>query len=134
MKQAEEDGWNDQHNLLLHQKLAILYARRGDMEEARRQAVLAGSFLEKAEQLNTAGKHLYAPMVRFAQLLTQGDAMDLTEYEQVVRTLYTQTQGTFGHGFMQFYGRYLVELLKQQRKYKEALKILEEMGFPEYIK
>lgn len=130
LKQAEEDGWNDQHNLLLHQKLAILYARRGDMEEARRQAVLAGSFLEKAEQLNTAGKHLYAPMVRFSELLTQGDAMDLTEYEQVVRTLYTQTQGTFGHGFMQFYGRYLVELLKQQRKYKEALKILEEMGFP----
>ena len=35
---------------------------------------------------------------------------------------------------MQFYGRYLVELLKQQRKYKEALSVQEEMGFPEYIK
>ena len=134
LKQAEEDEWNDQHNLLLHQKLSILYAHRDDMEEARRQAALARSFLEKAEQLNTAGKHLYAAMVRFAELLTCKDAMDLPEYEQVLRTLYTQTKDTFGHGFMQFYGRYLVELLKRQRKYKEALSIQEEMSFPVQVK
>lgn len=132
--QAEEDEWNDQHNLLLHQKLSILYAHRGDMEEACKQATLARSFLEKAEQLNTAGKHLYAPMVRFAQLLTCKDAMDLPEYEHVLRTLYTQTKDTFGHGFMQFYGRYLVELLKRQRKYKEALSVQEEMSFPVQVK
>ena len=56
--------------------------------------------------------------------------MDLQEYEQVVRTLYEETMNTFGHGFMQFYGRYLVELLRQQRKYKEALQIQEEINFP----
>ena len=128
--QAEEDEWNDQHNLLLHQKLSILYSRLGEMGKAREQAALARSFLGKAERLNAAGKHLYVTMIRFAELLTEKDAMDLHEYEQVLRTLYEETKNTFGHGFMQFYGRYLVELLKQQRKYKEALKILEEMGFP----
>ena len=128
--QAEEDEWNDQHNLLLHQKLSILYSRLGEMGKAREQAALARSFLGKAERLNAAGKHLYVTMIRFAELLTEKDAMDLHEYEQVLRTLYVETKNTFGHGFMQFYGRYLVELLKQQRKYKEALKILEEMGFP----
>jgi len=133
LKQAEEDEWNNQHNLLLHQKLSILYSRRGDMGMARKEAVLARSFLEKAEKLNTAGKHLYGTMVRFAELLIEEYVIDLPEYEQVVRKLYMQTRGTFGHGFMQFYGRYLVVLLKHQRKYKEALQIQEEMRFPENI-
>jgi len=133
LKQAKEDESNNQHNLLLHQKLSILYSRRGDMETAREQAVLARSYLEKAEKLNTAGRYLYGTMVRFAELLLEDDATELPEYEQVVRKLYTQTKGTFGHGFMQFYGRYLVELLKQQRKYKEALQIQEKMSFPENI-
>lgn len=134
LKQAEEDEGNAQHNLLLHQKLSILYSRRGEMEAAHEQAILARSFLEKAERLNTAGKHLYEPMVRFAELLIRKDAMKLPEYEQVVRMLYTQTKGAFGHGFMQFYGRHLVELLKHQRKYKEALMVREEMSFPGYLK
>lgn len=130
LKQAKEDKSNDQYNLLLHQKLSILYSRRGDKEMAREQAALAGSYLDKAEKLNTAGKYLYGTMVRFAELLLEENVSDLPEYEQVVRRLYTQTKGTFGHGFMQFYGRYLVELLKHQRKYKEALQVQEEMRFP----
>ena len=134
LKQADEDSWNDQHNLLLHQKLSIVHSRLGEIEKAREQAALARGFLEKAERLNAAGKHLYVTMIRFAELLTEKDAMDLYEYEQVVRTLYTETKHTFGHGFMQFYGRYLVELLKQQRKYKEALQIQEEMDFPAKVK
>ena len=97
---------------------------------AREQAALAGSYLDKAEKLNTAGKYLYGTMVRFAELLLEENVSDLPEYEQVVRRLYTQTKGTFGHGFMQFYGRDLVELLKHQRKYKEALQVQEEMRFP----
>lgn len=134
LKQAEEDSWNDQHNLLLHQKLSILYSRLGETEKAREQAALARSFLGKAERLNAAGKCLYATMIRFAELLSDQEAMDINEYERVVRTLYEETMNTFGHGFMQFYGRYLVELLRQQRKYKEALQIQEEINFPLQMK
>lgn len=131
LEQTEEDESNDQHNLLLHQKRAILHALQGKYEEARKEAAAAKRFLEKAERLDVAGGSLFYYMVRFAELMAEGEEKNPAEYEEVVRMLYAQTLDAFGFSYRQFYGRYYVELLKRQRRYKEALRIQEEMGFPQ---
>ena len=130
LRQSSEDKTNHLHNLLLHQKLAIAYALMNERKAARREIGRARHFLEKAEQMNIAGGSLLGPMIRFAELLAETHGEETPEYEETLRLLYAQTMDAFGHGFRLFYGRFLVALLKGQRRYKEALQIQEEMGFP----
>jgi len=46
---------------------------------------------------------------------------------EILRKLYKQARKDSHHGFQTFYGDYLIEALKAQHKYKEALKITEEI-------
>ena len=62
------------------------------------------------------------------------DTKNSPEYEEILRTLYLETMDAFGHSFRQFYGRYYVEMLKGQRRYKEALRIQGEIAFPKNMK
>jgi hypothetical protein len=45
----------------------------------------------------------------------------------ILRNLYKQAGKDSHHGFRTFYGDYLIEALKAQHKYKEALQITEEI-------
>ena len=112
------------HNLLRRQKLAILYADLGRRSEAVR-------LLEEAEQMRcTLGADprwkddCYGEMLRFARLLAE-DKRGEPEFELVTRGLYERQN--LGFGFRRFYGLYLVELYRSQRKYKDALRIMDEI-------
>lgn len=129
LKQSKEDETNHQHNLLLHQKLAIAHVLLGNREAARREVNIAKCFLPKAQAMPIAGRVLFGEMIRFAELLAEADGQETPEYEKNLRLLYTRTMDAFGFSFRQFYGGFLVALLKKQRRYKEALQIQEEMSF-----
>lgn len=112
------------HNLLRRQKLAILYAgldRRTEairlLEEAEQ---MLGEFRSKADRKDDG----YEEMIRFARLLAEGRRTE-PEFEQAARSLYERQN--LGFGFRRFYGLYLVELYRSQRKYKEALRIMDEI-------
>jgi len=66
----------------------------------------------------------FADMLRFARLLAEGRRAE-PEFEQVTRGLYERRN--LGFGFRRFYGLYLAELYRSQRKYKEALRISDEI-------
>ena len=134
LEQVEEAEDNAQHNMLLHQKLAILYARCGDRKNAQKEIEAAKRHLQEAEQLDIVGSGLFRVMVRFAELMLDKDTKNSPEYEEILRTLYLETMDAFGHSFRQFYGRYYVEMLKGQRRYKEALRIQGEIAFPKNMK
>lgn len=63
-------------------------------------------------------------MLRFARLLAE-DKRGEPEFELVTRGLYERQN--LGFGFRRFYGLYLVELYRSQRKYKDALRIMDEI-------
>lgn len=128
LRWTEEAGGEADQGLLLHQKLALLYAARGEFEEAARHIEQAWSYI-KAEQ-SEAHRALYERMLRFPELLLGEAPMEQPEYERVLVALYKEAGEAFGHGFRQFYGRYLIELYTHQRRYKEALRVSEDMQMP----
>lgn len=62
------------------------------------------------------------------ELLMKENYLDIPEYEASLKWLYSKVEKTFGYGFRRYYGVLLVELYKHQRRYKEALRINEEMN------
>ena len=70
---------------------------------------------------------LMEKMLRFAQMMLADSTGDMIEFEQTARTLYEEAGMVYGYGYKRFYGRYLVEYYKGQRRYKEALRLQEEM-------
>jgi len=114
------------HNVMLYQKLSILYTQTGNVEKATEYLKLAKECLvvslEKPEECL-----LYEQMIYFAELLQKKDYLDSNKYETVLKNLYEQVDRPLGFGFQQFYGAFLVQLYKYKRKYKEALRIKEEM-------
>lgn len=122
--EREEDAY---HNLLLHQKLAILLLRTDAREEGLERLAKAKSILEQTDWVQWQEPALLEQMIRFAELLYEDAFMDAPEFEQVTRLLYKEAGERYGHGFKRFYGRYLIELYKRQRRYKDALLVREEM-------
>lgn len=124
-RELENDPW---HNALLHQKLVIAHLEAGSREEA-------GQHMERAEACardiaNAPERELkmLGGMLRFAQLLFDPQCRELPEYEQVLTHLYVEAGEALGHGFGQFYGRYLIELYRRQHRYKDALRVSEALG------
>lgn len=122
-----ELGGDAEHNMLLHQKLALLCARRGEREEAMRHIARARTLLPEVPLQRPGQEALYAQMLRLPELMLGDDPLSLPETEQVLLTLFEGAGGMFGHGFRQFYGRYLVEMYARQRRYKDALRVSENL-------
>lgn len=117
------------HNVLLHQKLAILNLRSGKREEGLDHIQKAKAFFAKSAWPRMERRaQLIESMIRFAELMMDEETMRSPEFEEVTRTLYDESEGQFGFGFKHFYGRYLVQLYKRQRRYKDALLVQEEMS------
>jgi hypothetical protein len=66
-------------------------------------------------------------MVTFAEMLKLPDYLDTPGYFELLEDLYENVNLPFGFGFRRFYGLFLIRYYKYQRKYKEALRIREEM-------
>ncbi len=114
------------HNVMLYQKLSILYTQTGNVKKAAEQLGLAKECLA-VSQVETKEYSLYEQMICFAEFLQNKDYLDSDKYEAVLKALYEQVDKPFGFGFRRFYGAFLVQLYKYQRKYKEALRVKEEM-------
>ena len=116
---------NYKHNLLLAQKKALLFVLLGRREDAARAYEAACRVLEEAQpSMDAWERQVYADMVRFAELQLAG--LRDREYELLLRRIYDQAGEQLGFGFRKFYGRYLVELYRSQRRYKDAMAVMEE--------
>lgn len=125
-KVSEQEG-DIHHNALQHQKLAILYCHLGRKAEALAQVQRAREICASPEFSVWPRYALVRKMVRFAELLIGEEGEPSPEYEQLTIELYHATGDAYGHGFKQFYGHYLIQLYKRQRRYKEALRISDEV-------
>ena len=113
------------HNLLLEQKKALLHAQLGQQEQAQAAYTAAKEILSEAlPAMDSWEQAIYTDMVRFAELQL-GGRQD-TEYELLLRRIYDEAGTQLGFGFRKFYGRYLIALYRSQRRYKEALTVMEE--------
>lgn len=119
-----EQAGKPEHNILTHQKQALLCARRGEREEAAAHIARARAMLEDYAA-SPERRTLYEQMLRLPELMLGDDPLAQPETEHVLRALYEGTGDAFGQGFRQFYGRYLVQLYSRQRRYKEALRVAE---------
>lgn len=128
LERADEEEYDKLHNMLLHQKLSILYSLKGAREKGKTHLMLSKRWLAAAQWPEEWRRtQLLTLMIRFAELI-MSESLQSKEMESVTRTLYDEGAGQFGFGFKRFYGRYLVEIYKQQRRYKEALAVQEEMS------
>lgn len=85
--------------------------------------------MDADEDFNVESEYFlqYGQQLENTELLQKKDYLDSNKYETVLKVLYEQGDKPLGFGFQQFYGAFLVQLYKYQRKYKEALRIKEEM-------
>ncbi len=122
----------DIHNLLLYQKRSILYSQLGRREEALEALTRAEAILQEA-QTSDWEQALYGDMLSFAHLLLE-EGQASPDYEALLLRLYTDAGERLGFGFRRFYGLYLSRLYQSQRRYKDALRVSEEISakdFPE---
>lgn len=123
---------NDVHNLLLCQKRAILYAQTGKPEQALTALAQAEGILQNA-QAETWELDLLRDMLEFVRKLLHGGEAD-PAYETLLLRLYRDAGEKLGFGFRRFYGLFLADLYRKTRRYKDALRIMEEINrrdFPE---
>lgn len=127
LRMTEEKEGDMVHNTLLHQKLAIVLCRTGNTEAGKAHLQLAKACFDGSKWERRKGIFLMEQMLRFAELMQEEPTTETGEFERVTRTLYDEAGEHFGFGFRRFYGRYLIEIYKKQRRYKEALIVQEEM-------
>lgn len=121
---------NDAHNLLLHQKRAILYVQTGKPDLARADLAQAEEILREARG-ELWEVELYTDMLEFVrQLLDGGEGSP--DHEKLLLRLYRDAGEKLGFGFRRFYGLYLVKRYRKERRYKDALRILEEISGKEF--
>ncbi len=128
LKRAEEGGYDSR--LLLYHKLAIACF---DVDDRK----TAAKYLRKADALLKAGKGspMEAKLIRIVRFRLREDYLSSEDYLALLREVYEEIDRVYHHGFKQFQGNLLVEALKHNRRYKEALHVAAEVGvFPEFMK
>lgn len=115
-EQKEKVDW-----LLIYHKLAFSYIQLGKKELGEKCLYAAKAFIDE----NT--NETIIKMLRVIELRLQEDFMDHPEYESLLREVYETAGETLGYGFRVYHGRYLIELYKAKRRYKEALEITEKL-------
>ena len=74
---------------------------------------------------------LYTDMLEFVrQLLDGGEGVP--DHEKLLLRLYRDAGEKLGFGFRRFYGLYLVKRYRKERRYKDALRILEGISGKEF--
>lgn len=114
------------HNVMLYQKLSILSVQMADIQNAMKYLKLARKSLSNVP-VGTQEYTLCEQMIVLVEFLLNQNYLDSSRYEVILKMLYEQVDKEFGFGFRRFYGTLLIQLYKHQRKYKEALRIKEEM-------
>lgn len=123
LERTEEIPGEETHNLLLHQKRALLYSALGRKTEGWEELRAAERILETGMQ---AEQENYADMLCFARLILE-EKQQTPEFETVTLRLCEQAGTKMGVGFRRFYSLYLVDVYRGQRRYKEALRLMEQI-------
>ena len=126
LAQVEELEEEPYHNIILHQKKALLFVRTGRLEEASRCIKQAKRLLKILPDSKEA-YILCEKMIVFVELLLEQDYLKNPSYGSLLKSLYEEIERPFGFGFRRFYGLFLIEWYKYQRKYKDAVRVLEEI-------
>lgn len=117
-QKKEELDW-----LLLYHKLSFSYIQLGRKD-------LGEKYLHEAKEcINENTNEIIIKMLRVIELRLQDDYLELPEYESLLKEVYETAGKALGYGFMVYHGRYLVELYKAKRRYKEALEITEKINW-----
>lgn len=115
--------------LLLYHKLAFSYIQLGRKDLGKKY------LYEAKECIDENTNETILKMLRVIELRLQDDYLEQAEYENLLKEVYETAGKTLGYGFTIYHGRYLVELYKAKRRYKEALEITEKLNgkinFPE---
>lgn len=127
--QPMEGYWH--HNAMLAQKRALLWAELGERDQAREAVDTAQRELEGKDGPTA---ELYREMVDFAAMLLEPDYLSDPNYEKKLTGIYQNAWKDLGFGFLRFYGRYLVRLYQSQRRYKDALRVTQEMEKTNFLK
>lgn len=110
----------DVHYFLYCHKLIIAYGELGNDTQCRYYLQEAGKVPEKL--LSDSMRK----MCRMLEIRYFDDYIHLPEYECLLKDIYENIQQEFSYGYKLFHRRFLIELYKKQRRYKEALLVMEE--------
>lgn len=116
------DGWQW---ILLYQKLILCDIGLGRFEEARVKLTHAN---DKLKDLTLPQTH--SLMLSFKWLnhyMTSDNPIGSATYLEAIRATYDASIKDSHYGFTLFYSDYLIEALKSQRRYKEAIEIKESL-------
>ncbi len=115
-ERTEKDDW-----LLMYHKLAFSYIQLGRKDLGESCLSVAKEFMDE----HTNGT--IVKMLRVIELRLQENYMENPEYESLLKEVYETAGEELGYGFQVYHGRYLIELYKAKRRYKEALEITEKL-------
>ena len=113
------------HRLQLYHKLALIYQTLHNTEEAKAYLDLAFEALQEIPDENIGTLPDCLEVVR----LRLEDPHYLTNptYVRLLESIYHSIGDQLHHGFKLFHGDYLIEAYKATRRYKDALRITEEL-------
>lgn len=108
-------------NFYLYHKLAILYYELSDIDEAKRYLNMAKLSCKDEEFLET--------MIRLVEIRCENqDYIHDEEYGKAIRQVYENAEKKIHYGFKVFHTGYYIEYLKANRRYKEAVEVLESLN------
>lgn len=120
VKKLDED---EAHFFIYLQKMAYLYLKMDDMEKAKEKI---NDMKKILVNLNN-NVDIYRIMLENLEIMIKKDYLKDSRYEETLIYLYNKVEDVLGYGLKRFYAIKWIELLKTQRKYKEALQISEIM-------
>ena len=112
--------------LLLLQKLFLTYMCLEKKDEAKVYLSLTSDFYKQTE-VTDISESIKASYKWMTIMFNRRDYLQDEEYLQSIITTYVTSLKDSHHGLHIFYGNYLIEAYKMQRKYKDALRITESL-------
>lgn len=124
LKMAEDIGYGID-SFYLYQKLVLVNLDLGNKEEAIKYLVKskAAAHYEKLDN-----DRYIQHMIRMLEIIcNDNNCLKNIEYGDLLSKLFYVKDGSMHYGFKLFFASYYVEWLKSNRKYKEALEVMEEI-------
>lgn len=118
------DGMTEWHWFMTHQKLVLCYI---GLKEFVRVKDLMEKIEMRRKEASLSDETLNISFDWLAYFCDAFEPYDDPNYLNAIRKTYEASEKSVHHGYRLFYGKYLIEALKAQRRYKEALEIEEKI-------
>lgn len=113
------------HNVSLYHKLALIYLETQDKEKAQSYINLASIYLKEDEQLMATCMDKVLDWI--AIRIKDPYYLCNEAYLHLLEVIYETIDTEMHFDFKQFYGDYLISCYKANRRYKDALRVTEEL-------